>query len=60
MMRFILYRRLSLSGWQWRWQLKAGNGEIIASGEGYRDKADARHAIKLVQGSRVAAIEERK
>lgn len=60
MMRFILYRRLSLKGRQWRWQLKAGNNEIIASGEGYRNKADAIHAIGLVQGSAVAVIEERR
>ena len=26
--------------WQWRWRLVATNGEIIASGEGYWNKAD--------------------
>jgi uncharacterized protein YegP (UPF0339 family) len=30
---------------QWRWRLKAGNGEIVAAGEGHRDKTDARRAF---------------
>lgn len=32
----------------WRWRLKAANGEIIASGEGYANKTDAQHAVGLV------------
>lgn len=33
----------------WRWRLKAANGEIIASGEGYRNRSDCIHAIGLVK-----------
>ena len=33
---------------QWYWNLTAGNGEIIAHGEGYRREADYLHAIGLV------------
>ena len=29
------------SGEEWRWRLKADNGEIVASGEGYTTKDDA-------------------
>lgn len=34
---------------QWYWHLRAGNGEIIASGEGYRRKADLLHTISLIR-----------
>lgn len=33
----------------WRWRLRAGNHEIIASGEGYKSRAAVMHAIKLVK-----------
>jgi uncharacterized protein YegP (UPF0339 family) len=29
----------------WYWHIKAGNGEIIAEGEGYEHKADARDVL---------------
>ena len=32
-----------------RWHLKAGNGEIIASGQGYKSKAAAEKGIKWVK-----------
>lgn len=35
----------------WYWRLKAANGEVIANGEGYRNKADVLSVIKLVKGS---------
>jgi len=39
----------------WRWNLKAANGEIIASGESYKRKADCLMAIYLVsRGSKLA------
>lgn len=44
-MKFELYR--DGSG-QYRWRLKAGNGEIIASGEAYRNRQDAINAVSLV------------
>ncbi|MEO5605589.1 MAG: DUF1508 domain-containing protein [Novosphingobium sp.] len=55
-MHFELYRSLTLLGRQWRWRLRAGNGEIIASGEGYHNRADAEHAIGLVQHSASAPV----
>ena len=36
---------------EWRWRFKAGNGETIASGEGYKNEADCRHAIELLKSS---------
>lgn len=47
---FEVYPRLTLFfGRQWFWRLRAANGRIIASGEGYRDKADALRAVELVR-----------
>jgi uncharacterized protein YegP (UPF0339 family) len=34
---------------EYRFRLKAGNGEIIATGEGYKTKASAENGIKSVQ-----------
>jgi uncharacterized protein YegP (UPF0339 family) len=34
---------------EFRFRLKAGNGEIIASGEGYKTKASALNGIESVQ-----------
>ena len=35
---------------EWRWRLRASNGRIVAdSGEGYRRRASAVHAIKRVR-----------
>lgn len=36
---------------EWRWRLRGANNEIIASGEGYKNKEDCLHAIALVQSS---------
>lgn len=36
---------------QWRWRLRAGNNETIASGESYVNKADCVHAISLIKGT---------
>lgn len=36
---------------QWRWRLRAGNHETIASGESYMNKADCVHAIDLIKGT---------
>lgn len=40
----------------WRWRLCAANHEIIASGEGYWNKADCEYAITLVKGSYSAPV----
>ncbi|HYW12587.1 MAG TPA: DUF1508 domain-containing protein [Longimicrobium sp.] len=42
---------------EWRWRLKAENGEIIAdSGEGYKNKPDCLAGIALVKGSKDAPV----
>ena len=38
---------------QWRWRLRASNGQIIASGESYHNRTDCIHAINLVQGTSI-------
>lgn len=44
---------------EWRWRLKAVNGQTIAvSGEGYVNKSDALHGIDLVKSSSQASVEE--
>ena len=44
---------------QWYWRLKAANGQIIAiGGEGYVNKADAKHGIELVKSSSLAPVVE--
>jgi len=43
---------------EWRWNLKAANGRIIAdSGEGYKDRADCLHGIELVKSLKDAPVE---
>lgn len=32
----------------WRWRLVAGNGEVVASGEGYADEASVRRGVATV------------
>jgi len=44
-MRFETYK----SHGEYRWRLKAGNGEIVASGEGYENEKDRDDAITLVR-----------
>ena len=45
---------------EFRWRLRADNGEIIAdSGEGYTDKDDAQHGIDLVKAEApTAAVQD--
>jgi uncharacterized protein YegP (UPF0339 family) len=44
---------------EWRWNLKATNGRIIAdSGEGYRDKHDCLHGIEIVKNLKDAPVKE--
>ena len=55
-MRFELYR--DAKG-EWRWRLRARNGEVIAdSGEGYLRREDCEHGIALVRQSTEASIED--
>ena len=34
---------------EYRWRLRADNGQIIASGEGYRKRNDCLHCIDLIK-----------
>ena len=45
---------------EYRWRLKAGNGQVIAtSGQGYKAKADCRHGIEVIQKEAATAkVEE--
>lgn len=43
---------------EWRWRLKAGNGEPIASGEGFASKAACLASIDIVKKSGDAAVED--
>ncbi len=37
---------------EWRWRLKAGNNQIIAtSGEGYKNRTDCEHGVNLVKST---------
>jgi len=39
------------SGGEFRWRLWSANGNIIASGEGYRSKGACERGIEIVKGS---------
>ncbi len=43
------------SGSQFRWRLKAANGEIVASGEAYTTKAGVREGVEAVKRAAAAA-----
>lgn len=61
-MKFELYREAGrnslaslMAGGDWRWRLKANNGQIIAtSGEGYQNRHDCLSAVELVMGTSMA------
>jgi uncharacterized protein YegP (UPF0339 family) len=48
------------NGGDFRWRLKAANGQIIGtSGQGYKAKADCKHAIEVIQkGAAEAKIDD--
>ena len=57
-MKFFLYKD---KAGEWRWRLKAANGNIICvSSEGYSSKQNAQHSIESVKKSAADAsvIEE--
>jgi uncharacterized protein YegP (UPF0339 family) len=49
--KFEVYK----SGEEFRWRLKAGNGEIVASGEGYASKSGAVKGIRSVRRAALLA-----
>jgi uncharacterized protein YegP (UPF0339 family) len=47
------------SGNEYRWRLKAANGEPVASGEGYASKANAKRAVESIRDMvKDATVEE--
>ena len=55
-MNFYIYKDVAK---EWRWFLFSSNNRKIAdSGEGYHNKADCLHAIRLVRGSEGAGLIE--
>lgn len=54
-MKFEVYQQaVGVQAGQWRWRLKAANGETLAQGESYRDSRDCLHAISLVRATGLA------
>ncbi|WP_280183763.1 YegP family protein [Nocardia cyriacigeorgica] len=51
--KFELYKNDS---GEFRWRLKASNGEIIASGQGYKTKASAETGIESVRKNAPTAV----
>lgn len=45
-MKFVVYR--DAKG-EYRWRLVASNGQVVASGEGYKNKADCLSTIASIQ-----------
>lgn len=56
-MKFEIYRAGMLHR-QWRWRLRAKNGEIIANGESYWRRGSCMRAINLVAQSADATVKE--
>lgn len=48
-MRIELFPRYTLRGKRWYFRVKAKNGEIIATSEGYHNLADARKTAMLLR-----------
>ena len=55
-MRQARYEVYQDASGEWRWRLKSANGEIVASGEGYKRKQGALSGVKA---HRRAALTER-
>lgn len=57
-MKFEIYkawRNFNGTTREWRWRLKARNGEVIASGEGYTTKRKCIQTVELVQDNALQA-----
>jgi uncharacterized protein YegP (UPF0339 family) len=52
--KFEVYK----SGAQFRWRLKAGNGEIVATGEAYKTRSGAMDGVEAVKRAAAAAVTE--
>jgi uncharacterized protein len=45
---------------EYRWRLKAANGKVVATSEGYTREYDARRSCKAVQAAATGATIEQK
>ena len=55
----MLYRIFTDKEGMWRWRLQDAHGKIIAlSSKGYVDKAGCLRAIRIVQGSKDALVDD--
>lgn len=54
-LKFVVYRGLNRD---WYWRLVAGNGKIIAQGEGYKRKVDLMSTIQLIRDVKDEEVEE--
>ena len=44
---------------EYRWRLKAVNGTVIATSQGYKAKADCKHGIEIImKGAAMAKVED--
>lgn len=48
-MKFHLFRKLTMFGPRWYWNLRAVNGQIVCQSEAYRNEADARSTIDSIR-----------
>lgn len=57
-------RRLKFEYWkqysQWRWHLKATNGEIVAQGEGYENEVDCLNVFSILCSVNVGSTDVKK
>lgn len=51
-MKFVVYK----SKQEWRWRLRARNGKIIASGQGFKTRRACDKSIACVRGSMTAKL----
>ena len=48
MARFEIYKSTGKTG-GFRWRLRANNGEVVASGQGYKTKASCKKGIESIK-----------
>jgi len=51
-MNFHIWKSKGRKG-LWYWHLKAGNGEIIATGQGYKYQRDAIRCVDLIRSTQM-------
>ena len=49
-MKIEIFARRGLWGKRWMFRVKAANGEVIAHGEAYQNRADCVETVRLLRG----------